>query len=295
MQKPKFHGTGVALVTPFKSDLSIDYVALERILEHVLKGGVDYLVVLGTTGESATIGKKEKQELVEFVKRNNPGKLPIVLGHGGNDTAKLIEDFKNYDWVGIDGILSVCPYYVKPSQTGLLHHFTALADKSPVPVFLYNIPGRTGVNLNADTTIALSNHPNIVGIKEASADLSQAIDIAKGVNKDFMLIGGDDVLTVPMISVGGVGAISAISNVFPKSTSAMANFALESNFDEANQHLHNFCGMNKLFFEEGNPVGVKAVLSELGLCHSYVRPPLVQASEGLKKKIKEALKTTKAA
>ncbi len=285
----KYYGTGVALITPFNEDLSIDYSSLEKHLNYVTKGGADYLVVLGTTGESSTISDIEKREILNFIKQNNPKKLPIVLGHGGNNTSKLVDDFKEIDFDGIDAILTVNPYYNKPSQEGLYHHFKAVSDACPVDVILYNIPGRTGVNMTAETTLRLANHSKIVGIKEASGDLSQCIDIVKSMPSDFLLIGGDDILTVPIISVGGVGAISAISNAFPEITSKMTNYALAHDYANANVELHKFCHLNKLFFEEGNPVGVKIMLDILGICKPYVRLPLTKASDTLREKMKKAL------
>lgn len=286
--KPKFYGTGVALVTPFNEDLSIDFAAFERLMAHVTSGGVDYLVVLGTTGETSTLSNTEKKQILDFVKKNNPAKLPIVYGLGGNNTTELVEKCKEVDFKGVDAILSVSPYYNKPSQEGIYQHYTKLADACPVPVIMYNIPGRTGSNMLADTTLKLAEHKNIIGTKEASGDLAQSIDIAKNKPKDFLIIGGDDILTVPMISIGGVGAISAISNVFPDITSKMANYALASDFPKANDELHKFCHFNKLFFEEGNPVGVKAMLEIMGICKAHVRLPLSIASAGLIDKLKKA-------
>lgn len=285
----KYYGTGVALITPFNEDLSIDYASFEKHLDFVTKGGADYLVALGTTGESSTISPAEKAEILNFIKKNNTKKLPIVLGHGGNHTTKLVEEFKEINFDGIDGILTVNPYYNKPSQEGLYQHFKAVCDASPVDVILYNIPGRTGVNMAAETTLRLANHAKVVGIKEASGDLAQCIDIIKSKPANFLLIGGDDILTLPMISVGGVGAISAISNVFPDVTAKMTNFALANDYDNANKELHKFCHLNKLFFEEGNPVGVKIMLDILGICKPYVRLPLVKASDALRERMKIVL------
>lgn len=289
MTNKKYYGTGVALITPFNEDLSVDFASLEKLLEYVNKGGVDYYVILGTTGESSTVTEKEKTEIIAFIKKNNPKKLPIVLGHGGNDTSKLIESYNTINFDGIDGILTVNPYYNKPSQEGLYQHFKAVSDASPVDVILYNIPGRTGVNMSAETTLRLATHPKVVGIKEASGDLAQCIDIVKQKPSDFLLIGGDDILTLPMISVGGVGAISAISNAFPDITSKMTNFALANDYASANKELHKFCHLNKLFFEEGNPVGVKIMLDILGICKPFVRLPLVKASDGLRAKMKSLI------
>ncbi|TAG53247.1 MAG: 4-hydroxy-tetrahydrodipicolinate synthase [Cytophagales bacterium] len=285
----KYYGTGVALITPFKKDLSIDFAAFEKHLEYVIKGGVDYFVVLGTTGESSTITPNEKIEILQFVKKNNPTKLPIVLGHGGNNTLQLVDEFSKINFDGIDAILTVNPYYNKPSQEGLYQHFRSVCDASPVEVILYNIPSRTGVNMLPETTLRLASHPKVVGIKEASGDLAQCIDIVKAKSDNFLLIGGDDILTIPTISVGGVGAISAISNAFPAITSKMTNLALANDYANANIELHKFCHLNKLFFEEGNPVGVKIMLDILGICKPYVRLPLMNASDSLREKMKIAL------
>jgi len=282
---PKFYGTGVALITPFHIDLSVDYASLEKVIAHVTNGGADYLVALGTTGETSTLSAGEKKEILAFIKDHNPNSLPIIYGLGGNNTQELIETCKDIDFKGVDGILSVSPYYNKPSQEGLFQHYSLLADACPVPVIMYNIPARTGSNMTAETTLRLANHENIIGIKEASGDLAQSIEIAKNKPENFLIIGGDDILTVPMISIGGVGAISAISNVFPEITSRMANYALASDFPNANLELHKFCHYNKLFFEEGNPVGVKALLHHMGICNSAVRLPLIKASDTLMEKL----------
>jgi 4-hydroxy-tetrahydrodipicolinate synthase len=286
----KFHGTGVALITPFKENLSIDYQALERLLSYVSDGGVDYLVLLGTTGEASTLSTDEKKDIISFVKKHNPRKLPLVLGLGGNDTNELCQKLNEIDFEGIDGILSVSPYYNKPTQEGIFLHYTKFSSLSPVPVILYNIPGRTSSNMSAETTLKLAQHPNIVGIKEASGDFSQCIEIIKNKPKDFFITGGDDILTIPIMSIGGVGSISAISNALPKVCAEMTNYALANDYAKANIELHKFSALNRLLFEEGNPVGVKTLLDILGICKPFVRLPLVKGTDGLKEKLLKAYK-----
>jgi 4-hydroxy-tetrahydrodipicolinate synthase len=285
--KNKFYGTGVALITPFNEDLSIDFDSFEKLLHYVSNNGANYLVILGTTGESSTLTKKEKAEVINFVKKHNPQKLPIVLGHGGNDTRELIERFNEIDFNGIDAILSVSPYYNKPSQEGIFQHYTLLANTCPVPVILYNIPGRTASNMLASTTLRLAQHPNIIGTKEAAGDFPQVIEIIKHKPADFFVTAGDDILTLPLISVGGIGSISAISNALPKILSDMTNFAFASDYENARIELMKFADINKALFEEGNPVGVKCLLHILGICKPYVRLPLAKASEGLNQKMME--------
>ncbi|MCU0354180.1 MAG: 4-hydroxy-tetrahydrodipicolinate synthase, partial [Cytophagales bacterium] len=215
----KFHGTGVALITPFRADLLVDYPALERLVEHVTAGGVDYLVVLGTTGEAATVTAAEKQEILRFVVSRNNGRLPVVYGLGGNNTAGLLESISQTDFSGVDAVLSVSPYYNKPTQRGIIAHYEALADASPVPVILYNVPGRTASNLTAESTLVLAQHRNIIGVKEASGDMAQGLAIARDKPDDFLFLAGDDMLTVPMTTFGAKGVISVIANALPQSFS----------------------------------------------------------------------------
>lgn len=285
-------GTGVALVTPFKKDLSIDWEGLERLLAFTAKG-VDYYVVLGTTGESPTINEKEKSALLAFVKEKNKNKLPIVYGLGGNDTAGLLSQLGKTDLSGVEAILSVSPYYNKPSQEGLFRHYTALADKSPVPVILYNVPGRTSSNLSAQTTLRLAEHENIVGIKEASGNLEQCMLIAKNKPKDFMLISGDDLLTIPLLSIGGVGVISVLANALPETFKAIFDAAAVSDFKAASEASFKMLSLNPLMYQESNPVGLKFLLKEFGVCDEWVRLPLVEASENLRNEIRAALKESK--
>ncbi|HYG37789.1 MAG TPA: 4-hydroxy-tetrahydrodipicolinate synthase [Cytophagales bacterium] len=289
MTRSKFVGTGVALVTPFTEKGAIDYEALAKVLEYTAQGGVDYYTVLGTTGESVTLGKKEKQELIRFVVNNNTKKLPILLGIGGNNTQEILESLSELNADGIDAILSVSPYYNKPSQEGIYQHYTKIADNSPLPVILYNVPGRTSSNVSSATTLRLAAHSNIIGIKEACSDLVQSMEIAKSKPSDFLLISGDDVLTLPIIAVGGEGVISVAANAFPKKFTHMVKSCLDADFKEASRSLFEFLEINPLLYSESNPVGVKAALSYLGVCKDEVRLPLVKASEKLKKEIENAI------
>lgn len=281
-----FKGTGVALVTPFDSDLKIDYKSFKKILEHNIQGGIDYFVVNGTTGESATTNKQEKRDLLKFIQENNPGNLPIVYGTGGYDTIDIVEHVKEMDWTGVDALLSVSPYYNKPSQKGIIAHYEAIADACNVPVILYNVPSRTGSNLNSTTTIELSKHDNIIGIKEASGDFAQIVNIVSNKPDDFLLISGDDMCTVPMISLGGVGVISVLANAFPKEMSSMVNAALEGDYPLAKTYLAKLSYINPHMYTESNPVGVKEALKQLGISDNYVRLPLVGPSEELSQVIK---------
>ena len=284
----KFYGTGVALVTPFDSTGAIDYKALKKLLNHTAKG-VDYYVVMGTTGESVTVSNDEKKKVLDFVKENNAKKLPIVFGIGGNDTQNVLNTIKATNFKGVDAILSVSPYYNKPSQEGIYQHFKAVADASPVPVILYNVPGRTSSNMSADTTLRLAAHKNIIGIKEASGNLEQCMKISKLAPKDFMLISGDDMLTVPLYAIGGKGVISVLANAYPVIFRKMKEFAFAGNFAKASQEQFKLLEINGPMYEEGNPVGVKFVLSELGVCSGEVRLPNVLPSAGLQRKIKAAM------
>ena len=239
-------GTGVALITPFTQDLAVDYDSLKKLLHFTLQGGVDYLVVNGTTAESPTTSDSEKTEILTFVKNFTGGQLPIVYGIGGNNTREVVNIISNTDFNGVAAILSVCPYYNKPTQQGLYQHFVQVADACPVPVILYNVPGRTVSNLTAETTLKLGRHKNIIGIKEASGNIEQCLQIAKHKPTDFMLISGDDMLTVPMISFGAEGVISVLANAFPEKFCKMVKLALNNNYQEATQLLFEFIDINPL-------------------------------------------------
>ncbi|MDZ4715170.1 MAG: 4-hydroxy-tetrahydrodipicolinate synthase [Cytophagales bacterium] len=278
------HGTGVALVTPFNKSGDIDYASLKKVLVHTSKG-VDYYVVQGTTGESVTLSKEEKKKVLAFVIRNNPKKLPIVYGIGGNNTGSVLEEIQATDLRQVDALLSVSPYYNKPSQAGIAQHFSVVADASPVPVILYNVPGRTASNLTAETTLRLARHKNIIGIKEASGNLEQCMKIAKDKPPGFLLISGDDLLTLPMYTIGGVGVISVLANAFPVLFRKIRGFALSGDFVKAQRELFKLVDINGPMYEEANPVGIKQLLHEMGICQPFVRMPLLAASEGLSKKI----------
>ena len=279
---PKFHGVAPALVTPMNEDRSINWDGLKKLIQHVTAGGVDYLVVQGTTGESATTTSDEKKKIIETIKESNAYQLPIVYGIGGNDTESLLTQIKNTTFDGIDAILSVAPYYNKPSSRGIKEHFYAIADACPVPVILYNIPGRTGINVSPETVLALAEHSNIIGIKEASCIIEQCIEIAFHKPNDFLLISGDDVQAVPIISIGGVGVMSVIANALPNKFSEMIHHALKGDFVSAQKILGHFLAIDSYLYEEGNPVGVKLILEHLGLMESQVRRPLASGSNELK-------------
>ncbi|HSJ69750.1 MAG TPA: 4-hydroxy-tetrahydrodipicolinate synthase [Anditalea sp.] len=285
----KFKGTGVAMVTPFKEDFTIDYQASERLINYLIDGGADYLVIQGTTGETATLSKEEKRKVLAHVIEINNGRLPIVYGIGGNNTQSLLDEIKSTDFTGVDAILSVSPYYNKPSQEGIIAHYKAIADHSPVPVILYNVPGRTMSNLTADTTLTLSKHPNIIGIKEASGNLEQCMNIMLKKDKDFLLISGDDLLTTALNALGGIGVISVLANAYPsmfkKISQGDAQLSREATF--------SLLEINPFMYEEGNPVGIKNLLKHLGVCGDQVRLPLLKASALLDQKIKEASKALK--
>jgi 4-hydroxy-tetrahydrodipicolinate synthase len=281
-----FKGTGVALITPFFEDQSIDFDSLKRLIDHVIDGGVDYLVVLGTTGEAATLSLTEKQQVLQACVAHNQGRVPLVLGLGGNNTQACLEEINTTEFYGVVALLSVSPYYSKPTQAGILAHYQTLADASPVPLILYNIPGRTMSNLTAETTLALSHHPNIVGIKEASGNLEQCMQIAAAMPKDFLLLSGDDMLTLPMQRVGGSGVISVLANALP------ATFKTMTHGKEAESLASAFSllALNGLMYLEGNPVGIKSLLHQLGICTTdQVRLPLLRASQSLSTQIQHAL------
>jgi 4-hydroxy-tetrahydrodipicolinate synthase len=290
----KFKGTGVAIVTPFKKDLSIDFAALGRVVSHVLDGGVNYIVALGTTGESVTLSKEEKNAIVSFVIETVDKKVPVVVGIGGNNTQEVINSIIHTDLSGADGILSVAPYYNKPNQRGLFQHFKAIANSCPVPVILYNVPGRTSCNLTSETTIALANEcENIVAIKEASGDIAQIMRIIKGKPENFSVISGDDMMTIPVIAAGGAGVISVLANAYPAQTSELVNQSLKSNFKQAREIQFQFLDMIDLLFADGNPAGVKAMMNEMKILQNTLRLPLVPVSKPILERILKAMKEVK--
>jgi len=274
-------GTGVALITPFHADLSIDYDGLKNVITHVIRGKVDYLVVMGTTGESATLTNQEKKQVLASSLEFNDNRLPIVYGIGGNNTHAVLDEIKATDFSGISAILSVSPYYNKPQQAGIIAHYTAIADACPVPVILYNVPGRTMSNMTAATTLALAQHPNIIAMKEASGNLEQCMAIAAGKPDDFSLISGDDMLTTAMRSIGAIGVISVLANAYPETFKNISHGELNISRKAAFSLLN----LNPLMYEESNPVGLKCLMEELGICSGAVRLPLVNASESLRERI----------
>ena len=281
-----FKGIGVALATPFLDDKSIDFESLKRLIDHVIAGGVDYLVVLGTTGESATLTASEKAQVLKASVEYNKGRVPLMLGLGGNATQKLLDEIEATEFYGVASILSVSPYYNKPTQEGIIAQYKALADASPVPLVLYNIPGRTMSNLTASTTLALSHHPNIVGIKEASGNLEQCMQIAASMPKDFLLLSGDDLLTKPILSIGGSGVISVLANAIP----ATFKILIEGDSKASLEAAYSLLELNSLMYQEGNPVGLKNLLLQQGILSSdQVRLPLLRASKDLSNKIHQAL------
>lgn len=285
------NGTGVALVTPFHKNGSVDEKGLENLIEHLIAGGVDYLVALGTTAETATLSDSEKEVIVSLVLTINNGRLPVVLGLGGNNTAEIIKKAEEYDFDEIAALLSVSPYYNKPTQEGIYQHYKAIAKAMPRPVILYNVPGRTSSNLTAETTLRLAHDvENIIGTKEASGDLEQIMRIIAHKPADFEVISGDDALTLPILSAGGSGVISVIANAFPGKFSDMVRLALKENFTEARLLHYKLLELIRLIFAEGNPAGIKALLSERGICEDVVRLPLVGASASLKEQLRVAIK-----
>jgi 4-hydroxy-tetrahydrodipicolinate synthase len=283
------HGTGVALVTPFTATHEVDYAGWRNLLDFTIAGGVEYLVINGTTGESPTTTAAEKAELLRVAKEHVAGRVPLVYGIGSNDTAAAEALLRSTDLEGITAILSASPAYNKPSQAGIVAHYQRLADAAPRPLLLYNVPGRTGSNMSADTTLALAAHPNIIGIKEASGNVEQCLAILARKPADFLFLSGDDMLTVPLIACGAVGIITVLGNAFPQKFGDMTRAALAGDFARAQQLLFDFVALNPLMYEEGNPVGVKAALALQGVCSGEVRLPLVPASEGLTARIKALL------
>jgi len=286
----KFKGTGVAIVTPFKNDTSIDFAALGRVINHVISGGVNYIVAMGTTGESSTLTRDEKKALISYVLEVVDNRISVVVGIGGNNTQEVINSVRHADLTGVDGILSVAPYYNKPSQRGLFQHFKAIATWSPVPVIIYNVPGRTCSNISAETCLQLAAEcDNIVGIKEASGDMSQIMKILKGKPENFNLISGDDMMTLAIIAAGGAGVISVLANVFPTQCSEIVNLCLKNNFKQAREIQYRFLEITELLFAEGNPSGIKAMLNILNICPNNLRLPLVPVSRTTYVRIQKAL------
>lgn len=289
-----FKGLGIALITPFTADGQVDYDSLKRIINYQIDNGADFFCILATTGETPCLTKAEKQQIKQTIVDTVAGRTPILMGCGGNNTAAVIEEIKTSDWSGIDGLLSVCPYYNKPSQEGLYQHFKAIAAATTLPVVLYNVPGRTGINLKAETTVRLATDcANIVAIKEASGSLEQIDDIIKNKPADFDVISGDDALTFQMIACGAVGVISVIGNALPKEFSRMIRLEFNGEYEPARKIHHKFTELYKLLFVDGNPAGVKALLSEMGMIENVLRLPLVPTRIQTLHKMAEILKDLK--
>ena len=276
----KIKGTGVALITPFNEDFSIDYASLEKLINHQIDGGVDYLLVMGTTGESVVLSKQEKKQVVNFCKKVNNARLPIVLGVGSNNTFALVEEIKSTDFDGIDAVLSVSPYYNKPSQDGIYLHYKMIAEVCTLPIILYNVPGRTASNITAETTLRLANDfGNIVAVKEASGNLQQIAEIIEKRPSDFLVLSGDDGLTPKMIEMGGDGVIAVIGQSHPQIFSDMVRAALKADFEKANLLHEKLSPIYEPLYIDGNPAGIKATLNIMGICKNILRPPLVGVTE----------------
>lgn len=286
-----FKGLGIALVTPFTKDVEVDYKALKRLVEYQLDNGADFLCILATTAETPCLTREEKDKITDLVKEIVRGRIPILKYCGGNNTAAVVEEIKNTDWSGIDGILSICPYYNKPSQEGLYQHFKAISAASPLPIVMYNVPGRTGVNMTATTTVRIAKDcPNIVGIKEASGSLEQIDEIIKNKPDNFDVISGDDALTFSMIASGAAGVISVIGNALPKQFSRMIRLEFKGEYEPARKIHHMFTELYSLLFVDGNPAGVKALLNDMGFIDNILRLPLVPTKIETKQKMAEILK-----
>lgn len=286
----KFCGTGVAIVTPFDENGAIDYNGLSKLIDHIKEGGVEFVVLLGTTGESAVCTAAEKQALLVFIKEKLAGTMPLVLGMGGNDTAGLIKQISETDFSGVDAILSVSPYYNKPTQEGIYQHFKAVSEKSPVPIIVYNVPGRTSSNMTAKTTIRLANDfENIIGVKEASGDMMQCMEIIRDRPEGFLVLSGDDALTLPMVLMGGDGVISVHAMACPKDFSDMVRAGLSGENDKARNLHYKQLDLIDALFVEGNPAGVKSALKHLNVCGDRLRLPLVNVSKATDEKIKKLL------
>ena len=292
MARNIFRGLGIALVTPFTPDGQVDYKSLKRLVEYQIDNGADFLCILATTGETPCLTQDEKDKITQLVKDVNHGRLPILKGCGGNNTAAVVEELRTADWSGIDGILSVCPYYNKPSQEGLYQHFKAISEASPLPVVLYNVPGRTGINLKPETTVRLANDcENIVAVKEASGSLEQVDEIIKNKPQRFDVLSGDDALTFSMVASGAAGVISVIGNALPKEFSRMIRLEFQGEYEPARKIHHMFTELYSLLFVDGNPAGVKALLHEMGFIENQLRLPLVPTKVSTLQKMAEILKS----
>lgn len=294
MARNIFKGLGIALVTPFTADGEVDYKAIVRLVEYQIQNGADFLCILATTGETPCLSTEEKENIKKLVVDTNRGRLPILMGCGGNNTRAVVEELKTADWTGIDGVLSVCPYYNKPSQEGLYQHFKAIAEASPLPVVLYNVPGRTGINMKSETTVRLARDcENIVAVKEASGSLEQVDEIIKNKPERFDVLSGDDALAFSMVASGAAGSISVIGNALPKEVSRMIRLEFKGEYEAARTIHHRFTELYSLLFVDGNPAGVKALLHEMGFIENVLRLPLVPTRITTLQKMTEILKTLK--
>lgn len=290
----KLKGTGVAVVTPFKNDSSIDFKAFGRVIDYIIQGGIDYIVAMGTTGEASTLTRDEKQALISYVIEAIDNRVPLVVGIGGNNTQEVIASMREYDLSGAAAILSVAPYYNKPGQRGLFQHFKAIATYSPLPLIIYNVPGRTGSNISSETCLQLAHESdNIIGVKEASGDMAQIMKIIKGKPENFLVISGDDMLTLPIIAAGGAGVISVLANAYPAECCEMVNQALKNNFKQARDIQFRFLETIDLLFADGNPAGVKAFLSAMNLVQNNLRLPLVPVNKTVSSRIQKVVEELK--
>lgn len=286
-----FKGLGIALITPFTSEGSVDYDALKRLIEYQLANGADFLCILATTGEAPCLTQQERDDITAFIRERVAGRVPILKYCGGNNTAAVVEEIKTTDWTGIDGILSICPYYNKPSQEGIYQHFKAIAEVSPLPIVLYNVPGRTGVNMKPETIVRLANDfANIVGVKEASGSMEQVDEIIKNKPHRFDVISGDDALTFSMVASGAAGVISVIGNALPKEFSRMIRLEFNGEYEPARKIHHKFTELYSLLFIDGNPAGCKALLNDMGMIENVLRLPLVPTTITTKQKMAAILK-----
>jgi len=282
-----FKGAGTALITPFKSNLTIDFDALTRIVNHQIENGTNYLVALGTTGESATLSAHEKRNVMDCIIQANGNRVPLVIGIGGNHTQAVIEQIQSTNFDGFSALLSVSPYYNKPNQNGILAHYKSIADHSPLPVILYNVPGRTGSNMTAATQLELASHPNIAATKEASGNMEQIMEIIMNKPTDFHVISGDDALTFPMMAIGASGVISVINHAFPSTFSGMVNDALEGRWNEAKSKHYQILKASQKIFEDGSPGGIKVMLNQMGLCETHLRAPLFHVNSTLENELRQ--------
>jgi len=289
----KFEGTGVAIVTPFLDDSGVDYDALGRVVEHVITGGVNYIVAMGTTGEASTLSMDEKKSVLSFVTGKVAGRVPVVVGIGGNNTAEVLQTIKEMDLKAVDAILSVAPYYNKPGQNGIFEHFKAISGISPLPLIIYNVPGRTSCNINSDTCLRLAREcKNIIAVKEASGDLAHIMRIIKGKPEDFLVISGDDMLTLPIMAAGGAGVISVLANAYPAECGRMVNYLLKNDFKEARKIQLKLIDKIEMCFADGSPSGIKAFLSIMKLCGNNLRLPLVPVSQQVLTRIEQSVNET---